>query len=151
MRLARDFRDQLGQLVALVLPAPLSPPLSLAHHELRRSLHLAFGLATTHGRVVSVAPVLGGSHDARALCLSFRLPEGVRWGRPAAVPLPPALCDSRWRGGRPRPLSILPHRRAAANVWFLHHGREALCLRLGLGGQAEFLRYRPRLGAWTRA
>ena len=151
MRRSPSLRSRLGQWAARLWPMPLCPPLSTAHRELSRSLHLAFGLATTHGRVVSVAPVLGGSHDARALCLSFRLPEGVRWGRPAAVPLPPALCDSRWRGGRPRPLSILPHRRAAANVWFLHHGREALCLRLGLGGQAEFLRYRPRLGAWTRA
>jgi hypothetical protein len=43
----------------------------------------------------------------------------------------------------------MPHRRAATNVWFLHHGRQTLCLRLELSGSVELLRYRPFLGAWV--
>ena len=144
--LPRPLLD-LGQTVARLLPAPLSPPLRAARQEVHRRLHLAFRLATTHRRAVSVAPVPEAGRDRLAL----RLPEGVDWGRPASVPMPPDLLDSGWDSAPPRPLTILPDRRAAANVWFLHHGGEALCLRLGLVGEVEFLRFRPRLGAWTRA
>ena len=80
--------------------------------------------------------------------VALHLPEGVRWGRPLTIPLPPSLADSGWRDGHPRPISVMPQRRALANVWFLHHGRQALCLRLDLSGAVELLRYRPLLGAW---
>lgn len=145
MRAGLSFLHSLGRAAARILPSPLSPPLQAAQQELRRNLHLAFNLATTHRCAVCVAPGAGPGH------LALRLPEGVRWGRPASVPLPPDLAGSGWRPGRPRPLTLLPHRRAATNVWFLHHEREALCLRLGLGGQVAFHRYRPRLGVWTEA
>ncbi len=145
MRAGRPLLDTLSRAAARLLPGPLSPPLQAARRELHRSLRLAFCLATAHRRAVCVAPESAPGH------LALRLPEGVRWGRPASVPLPPDLAGSGWRPGRPRPLTLLPQGRAAANVWFLHHGREALCLRLGLRGQVEFLRYRPRLGAWTEA
>lgn len=141
------LRDVLGRLAARLLPRPLSPPLRAAQAELRRSLHLAFQLAATHGRAVTVEPHRAAAEGRVAV----RLPAGVRWGRPAQVPLPPSLADSGWRGGRPRPITVMPRRRAAANVWFLHHGREALCLRLDLAGSVELLRYRPWLGAWLRA
>jgi hypothetical protein len=134
----------LAQIAARLLPSPLSPPLRAAHAELRRSLHLAFRLAATHGRAVVLEPC----REATEGRISVRLPQGVRWGRPAAIPLPPSLSDSGWRGGRPRPITVMPERRAAANVWFLHHGREALCLRLDLSGTVELLRYRPLLGTW---
>lgn len=146
MRAAHSLLGALGHAAARMLPAPLCPPLQAARHELHRSLHLAFSLATAHRCTVCVAP----APEAGQGRLALRLPEGVRWGRPASVPLPPDLLDSGWHSGRPRPLTILPHRRAASNVWFLHHGREALCLRLGLVGQVEILRYRPVLGTWTR-
>jgi len=81
--------------------------------------------------------------------ITVRLPEGVSWGRPTAIPLPPSLLDSGWRGGRPRPITVMPQHRAAANVWFLHHGRHALCLQLDLSGAVELLRYRPLLGTWV--
>lgn len=140
-----------GRSAARFLPAPLSAPLQAAHQELHRSLRLAFSLATVHRRPVCVAPVLGAAQAGPAMHLPLRLPDGVHWGRPESVPLPPDLLDSGWRSGQPRPLTILPDRRAASNVWFLHHGRETLCLRLGLVGQVEILRYRPLLGGWMRA
>ena len=130
--------------LAARLPGPLCPPLRAARTELRRSLHLAFRLADTHRRVVLVEP----GREAQEGRLALHLPDGVRWGRPAAVPLPPDLADTGWRAGRPRPLAVAPQRRAMANVWFLHHGDEALCLRLGLTGSVQLLRYRPRLRAW---
>ena len=141
------FLLDLGQAMARLLPIPLSAPLRAVRQELHHNLHLAFRLATTHGRAVSVVPTPEAGRDRLAL----HLPEGVSWGRPASVPMPPDLLDSGWGSAQPRPLTLLPDRRAAANVWFLHHGGEALCLRLGLVGDVEFLRYRPRLGAWTRA
>lgn len=139
------FFQHLSRAAALVLPSPLCPPLRAAQDELRRSLHLAFRLASTHHRAVVLEPC----REATEGRISVHLPEGVCWGRPAAIPLPPSLVDSGWRGGRPRPITVMPQRRASANVWFLHHGREALCLRLHLSGAVELLRYRPILGAWT--
>lgn len=139
-----SFLQHLGQVAATLLPSRLSPPLRAAQTELRRSLQLAFGLATTHGRAVVLEPC----REATEGRIAVRLPAGVHWGRPAAIPLPPCLADTGWRGGRPRPITVLPTRRASANVWFLHHGRQALCLRLGLSGSVELLRYRPVLGTW---
>ena len=141
----RTTASALLQRLARLLPAPLCQPLRAAQAELRRSLHLAFNLASTHGRAVVLEPC----REATVGRISVRLPEGVCWGRPAAIPLPPSLAGSGWRGGRPRPITVMPQRRASANVWFLHHGREALCLRLGLSGTVELLRYRPVLGTWV--
>ena len=137
---------QLFQTMASRLPFPLCPPLRAARNELCRGLHLAFRLAATHRRTVVLEPCMEATEGR----ISVRLPKGVHWGRPVDVPLPPSLADSGWRGGRPRPITVTPQRRAAANVWFLHHGREALCLRLELSGTVELLRYRPLSGAWTR-
>lgn len=135
---------RVSQILAALLPAPICPPLRAAQAELHRSLRLAFDLAATHHRAVVLEP----GRRPSAGRISMRLPEDVKWGRPAAVPLPPSLADSGWRGGRPRPITVMPHRRAAANVWFLHHGRQVLCLRLDLSGTVELLRYRPLLGTW---
>lgn len=142
LSLLQDF----GRAAAALLPSTLSPPLRAAQAELRRTLQLAFGLATTHDRTVVLEPC----REATEGRISVRLPEGVRWGRPATIPLPPCLLDTGWRGGRPRPITVMPQRRASANVWFLHHGRQALCLRLDLLGSVELLRYRPLLGTWIR-
>ncbi|MBK9796872.1 MAG: hypothetical protein IPP58_10315 [Holophagaceae bacterium] len=140
-----SFLQRFTQAAATLLPTPLCPPLKAAQAELQRSLHLAFGLATTHGRAVVLEPC----RRATAGHIAVKLPTGVRWGRPAAIPLPPSLEDSGWWGGRPRPITVMPLRRASANVWFLHHGREALCFRLELSGAVELLRYRPLLRTWT--
>ncbi|WP_285577729.1 hypothetical protein [Geothrix limicola] len=142
--LTAPLLQRVTRILMACLPAPICPPLRAAQTELHRSLRLAFDLATTHHRTVVLDPCRKASEGR----ISLRLPEGVRWGRPAAVPLPPSLADSGWRGGRPRPITVMPHRRAAANVWFLHHGRQALCLRLDLTGSVELLRYRPLLGTW---
>ena len=139
------FLQHVTRVVAALLPAPLCPPLRAAHAELRRSLHLAFRLASTHGRAVVLEP----SREASEGRIAVRLPEGVRWGRPTTIPLPPSLADSGWRNGHPCPITVMPQRRASANVWFLHHGRQALCFRLDLSGSVELLRYRPLLRTWT--
>jgi hypothetical protein len=139
------FLQQVTRVAAALLPSPLCLPLQAAQAELRRSLQLAFGLATTHQRTVVLEPCRKATEGH----IAVNLPDGVRWGRPAAIPLPPALADSGWRGGKPRPITVMPQRRASANVWFLHHGRQALCLRLDLAGSVELLRYRPLLRAWT--
>ncbi len=134
-----------GRIAAALWPTPLCPPLRAAQAELCRSLQLAFRLASAQRRAIVLEP----TRPAGDGVLAVKLPEGVCWGRPAAVPLPPSLADSGWRGGRPRPITVMPQRRASANVWFLHHGQEALCLQLGLRGSIEVLRYRPRLRAWV--
>lgn len=134
-----------SQHLAYLLPGSLCAPLSMARQELHKNLHLAFRLASSQQRTVVLQPSPTQAEAGLSLCL----PAGVRWGRPATVPLPPSLADSGWRGGKPRPITVMPHRRATANVWFLHHGREALCLRLALSGTVEMSWYRPLLGAWT--
>lgn len=144
--MAQHVFNDLSQAMASLLPGLLCQPLRRARRELQHNLHLAFRLAAAHQRPVVLEP---GSTSGNGR-LSIRLPEGVRWGRPATVPLPPSLANTGWKGGKPQPITVMPHRRAAANVWFLHHGREALCLHLGLSGAVEILRYRPVLGTWTR-
>ncbi len=138
------FLQQVSRLAAMLMPPPLCRPLRAAQAELSRGLHLAFRLASIHNRAVVLEPF----RQATKGRISLRLPAGVRWGRPAAVPLPPNLVDSGWWGGRPRPITVMPKYRALANVWFLHHGRQTLCLRLNLLGSVELLRYRPLLGVW---
>ena len=133
------------QATAGLLPSRLSRPLRAAQAELCRSLHLAFRLASTHQRTVVLEPLRKPAKGG----ISVTLPAGVCWGRPSAVPLPPILADSGWRSWRPRPITVMPQRRASANVWFVHHGQEALCLCLHLTGSVELLRYRPLFGAWV--
>lgn len=144
MRAAAALLQQIIQVAAKHLPALPCPPLVAAQAELCRSLQLAFGLAAAHRRSVMVAPF----QKAGEGCVAVQLPEGVHWGRPKAIPLPPSLSGSGWRGGRPRPITVTPQRQALANVWFLHHGKQALCLCLSLTGTVELLRYRPLLGIW---
>lgn len=146
MRAAGWFsRPRATRFLASLLPAPPCRPLRAAQIELCRSLHLAFRLASIHSRTVILEPF----HESAEGHLALRLPKGVRWGRPQTVPLPPILEGSGWLDGRPRPITVMPERRSAANVWFLHCGRQALCLRLDLSGAVELLRYRPLLGAWV--
>ncbi len=146
MRTARTtFLMRLSEAAARLLPTPLCAPLRAAQAELERSLQLAFRLAAAHQRAVVLEPFREACEGR--ICL--RLPEGVRWGRPAATPLPRSLADSGWRSGNPQPITVMPRHRAAANVWFLHHGRQALCLRLDLAGTVELLRYRPLLATWV--
>lgn len=135
---------QAAQVAALLLPGFLSPALRQASRELRTQLELAFRLATLHRRPVVLEP----SRRAGSGQVAVRLPRGVRWGCPATIPLPPRLAATGWATGRPRPITVTPERRAAANVWFVHHGRQALCLCLELGGGVVIFRYRPLLGTW---
>jgi hypothetical protein len=143
---AASLLQQAGRLGANLTPAPLCAPLRAAKQELHRVLHLAFNLAAAHDRTVILEP----HREASAGRIPVRLPKGVRWGRPERVPLPPSLAGSGWHTGHAHPITVMPHRRAAANVWFLHHGQEALCLRLDLSGALELLRYRPLWRTWTR-
>jgi len=140
------FLQQVTRIAVALWPSPLCRPLRAARVELDRSLRLAFRLASLHHRTVVLEPRRQPAEGR----IAVRLPKGVRWGRPPAIPLPPSLEDSGWRGGDPHPITVMPQRGALANVWFLHHGQEALCLCLDLSGSVELLRYRPRLGAWTR-
>lgn len=142
---AVSLLQRLTKAMSTWLPSRPCQPLQAAQSELHRAIHLAFGLASAHRQTVVVEP----SRNPAKGQIAVRLPEGVRWGCPAAVPLPPSLSGSGWRGGRPRPITVMPQHRAAANVWFLHHGRQTLCLRLDLSGAVELLRYRPLLGTWV--
>ncbi len=141
----RNLLHRCSQHLAYLLPGSLCAPLSVARQELHKNLRLAFRLASSQQRPVSLHPSPIQNEAELVLCL----PTGVRWGPPSTVPLPPSLADSGWRRSKPRPITVMPHRRATANVWFLHHGREALCLRMALSGTVEMLWYRPLLGAWT--
>ncbi|MEI6593588.1 MAG: hypothetical protein WCL47_10100 [Holophagaceae bacterium] len=135
---------QVAQVAALILPGFLSAPLRQAGQELRTRLELAFRLATLHRRLVVLEP----SRRAGSGQVAVRLPRGVRWGCPASIPLPPRLATTGWESRRPRPITVTPEHRAAANVWFVHHGRQALCLCLDLAGGVVLFRYRPLLGTW---
>ena len=77
--------QQVTRAAVALWPSPLCQPLRAAQAELRRSLHLAFRLASLHHRTVVLEPCRQAAEGR----ISVRLPEGVRWGRPAASS-PPA-------------------------------------------------------------
>ena len=143
---AAALQQSVRALAALLLPAPLSPPLRAARAELRRSLQLAFRLAATHHHPVMLEP--GG--EALWGRVALKLPPSVLWGCPPATPLPPNLIGSRWASSFPQPILVMPQRRAVVQEPDVRHGREALCLQLRLSGAVELLHYRPRLRAWVR-
>lgn len=124
--------------------------LSLAQTELEGSLHQAFVLARARGTNVTLTLKDEGSPDV----LPLRLPRRVKWGKPAHVPLPPGVDPPRRadREGESLPrITVTPRHTAVAALWFLHDGRDALCLRLNGRGHALMYRWRQSRGRWEKA
>lgn len=124
--------------------------LSAAHQEIRGSLEQAFTLARARGSNVTVA--LGRASGAGEH-LPVQLSRHVKWGKPAHIPLPPGMDAPTVasRTGEAHPiLTVTPRHTALASTWFLHDGKEALCMRLSGHGQLKVLRWRRDLSAWTR-
>jgi prepilin-type N-terminal cleavage/methylation domain-containing protein len=124
--------------------------LSAAHQEIRGSLEQAFTLARARGTNVTVAL---GRASGEGEHLPVQLSRKVRWGKPAAIPLPPDMekpAVAATTGEAHPVLTVTPRRTALASVWFLHDGREALCMRLSGHGQLQVLRWRRDLLKWTR-
>lgn len=118
-----------------------------AARELREALETAFRLAERTDGFVRLEPALpaGGSRRGRvAPCL----PRAFAWGKPPRVPLPPRTLDPRWAEA-PRSFTLTPWRTATAGMWFLRHGRRALCVRLSARGELQLLAFRPLLRRWT--
>jgi type II secretory pathway pseudopilin PulG len=137
--------------VGLLAP---SPALTLAQGELRGALEQAYLLARARGGDVRVALQGSGSPGLLPLTLPLRLPRGVRWGLPpGGVPLPSGMdptVAAHVTGQGHGVITVTPRRTALANVWFLHDGRDALCLRLSGTGQIQTLRWRHGPRRWAR-
>ena len=110
------FLQQVSRLAAMLMPPPLCRPLRAAQAELSRGLHLAFRLASIHNRAVVLEPF----RQATKGRISLRLPAGVRWGRPAAVPLHrtswTAAGGAAARGPSPSCRSIGPWRMSGSSI-----------------------------------
>ncbi len=123
--------------------------LTAAQHELVESLDQAFVLARARGTDITVGPGTGTDPNH----LPLQLGRKVRWGRPAAIPLPPGMDEPVRAGatGEAHPLiTVTPRHTASASVWFLNDGEEAVCLRLSGRGRVHLLRWRARSRRWTR-
>jgi type II secretory pathway pseudopilin PulG len=124
--------------------------LAAAHQEIRGSLDQAFNLARARGTNVTVAL---GKASGEGEHLPVQLSRKVKWGKPATIPLPPGMEKPSVAAttGEAHPvLTVTPRHTALASVWFLHDGREALCMRLSGHGQLQVLRWRRDLRIWTR-
>ncbi|GLH74907.1 hypothetical protein GETHLI_34090 [Geothrix limicola] len=125
--------------------------LAAAHQEIVGSLDQAFTLARARGTDVKVA--LGKATGAGEH-LSVQLGRRIRWGKPAAIPLPPGMDPDPLaaRTGESHPIiTVTPRRTTLASAWFLNDGTDALCMRLSGHGHLQVLRWRADLKKWTRA
>jgi hypothetical protein len=127
-----------------------SVELASAHQEIVGSLYQAFALARARGTNVTVA--LGKATGAGEH-LPVQLGSKVKWGKPAAIPLPPGMDAPLVAAttGEAHPIiSVTPRHTTLASAWFLNDGKEALCMRLSGQGHLQVLRYRRDLNKWTR-
>lgn len=126
------------------------PGLASVQQDLDGALHQAFHQAWAQGRDVQVAL---GAKSASSDVLPVTMPRGVRWGKPASVPLPPGMdkpvvADKTGEAhGR---ITVTPRHTATATLWFLTDGRDVLCLRLNGHGQRQMLHWRAADRAWRR-
>jgi hypothetical protein len=127
-----------------------STELTAAHQEIVGSLHQAFTLARARGTNVTVA--LGKATGAGEH-LPVELGRKVKWGKPAAIPLPPDMDAPvvAANTGEAHPIiTVTPRHTTLASAWFLNDGQEALCMRLSGKGHLQVLRWRRDLKKWTR-
>nr|WP_320133680.1 hypothetical protein [uncultured Holophaga sp.] len=118
--------------------------------ELRGSLQEAFLRARASGRNVTVAL---GSPKAQDI-IPLQLPQGVRWGLPAGIPMPPGMdptVKATQTGEAHARITVTPRHTATASAWFLSDGRDALCMRLSGQGQLQMWRWIATRGSWTRS
>lgn len=124
--------------------------LAAAHQEIVGSLDQAFTLARARGADVTVAL---GSTGGAGEHLPVQLSRGVKWGKPAHIPLPPDMEADPLaaRAGESHPLiTVTPRHTTLAGAWFVNNGKEALCVRLNGKGRLKVLRWRRDLSKWTR-
>jgi len=117
--------------------------------ELQGSLHQAFHLARARGRNVTVALGVPATQDI----LPLQLPRGVHWGKPDWIPMPPGMdptVKAATTGEAHARITVTPRHTATASAWFVHDGRDALCMRLSGQGRCQLLRWRASKNAWTR-
>ena len=137
-------------LAGVLMWDPGSVELMAAHQDIRGSLEQAFSLARARGASVTVAL---GQASGEGEHLAVRLGPRVRWGKPDHIPLPPGMdtpeVAARTGEAHPR-ITVTPRRTTLASTWFLHDGREALCMRLSGHGRLQVLRWRRDARLWTR-
>jgi len=138
------FLQQATRAVVRTLALALCQPCGPLRPNCTASLHLAFRLAAIHHRTVVLEPC----RQAAVGRISGGCPRVVRWGKTAAIPLPPVSQTVAGEAG-----SVPHHGHAPAPSLgkrvFLHHGRRPLAFAWIYQGLLELLRYRPLLGAWT--
>lgn len=125
------------------------PELTAVQQDLRGALEQAMHLSRASGRNISVGMRTPAGPDV----LSVQAGPRIRWGKPAHVPLPPGMDDpvKADESGEAHPkIVVTPRRTATASTWFLHDGREAVCLRLSGHGHLTLLRWRADRKCWTR-
>lgn len=125
-----------------------SADLTVAQEELRGSIHQAFELARSRGKDVVVALGEPTSPDI----LPVRVSSRVHWGKPENVPVPPGMDEPKRaakKGEAHARITVTPRHTATASAWFMHDGRNVLCMRLSGKGHLQMLRWCRRTGRWS--
>lgn len=117
--------------------------------ELQGSLDQAFHLARARGSNVTVVLNSQAAQDI----IPLQLPRGVHWGKLPEVPLPSGMdptVKAASTGLAHARITVTPRRTATASAWFLHDGRDVLCMRLSGHGRIQMLRWKASQQKWTR-
>lgn len=123
--------------------------LDAAQQELQATLDHAFVLARAQGTNITLGLATGRDPNH----LPIHLGRHLAWGKPANVPLPPGM-DAPVRAaltGEAHPdITVTPRHTATASLWFLHDGRDVLCMRLSSRGRVRLLRWHGEARRWAR-
>lgn len=139
-------------LLALGATAGLNPgaaDLTAAQSELKGTLEEARVLARARGTAVKVGIRVPAGPDV----LPVRVSPRIRWGKPTHIPLPPGMAPpsvATLTGEAHGTITITPRTTATASAWFLHDGKEAVCMRLSGQGHFQVLRWRAERKRWEK-
>jgi hypothetical protein len=128
---------------------PGSADLTAAQFELKAALEQARHLAHWRGTPVKVGVRVPASPDIIPVQVSRRL----KWGKPGHIPLPPGMAKpavATLTGEAHGTITVSPRHTATASAWFIHDGREAVCMRLSGLGHLQVLRWRSERRVWER-
>jgi prepilin-type N-terminal cleavage/methylation domain-containing protein len=127
-----------------------SVDLVMAQEDLRGGIQQAFQLARARGSNVVVTLGDPGMPDV----MPVKLPKTVKWGKPADIPVPPGMEEPKKADttGEAHPrITITPRHTATASAWFVHNGKEAVCMRLSGRGHLQMLRWHRSTHRWSLA
>lgn len=123
--------------------------LTAAQVELKANVQQAMSLARARGSQVTVGFRIPAGPDVFPVQVSRR----IHWGKPAHIPLPKGMADpvNADTTGESHPrIVISPRMTSTASCYFIHDGKEAVCMRISGRGHLQVLRWKADQKRWVR-